>query len=77
MQRRTTSKSPRKPFKRAPSPRKCHNCLLSRINQLHIAHSLYRKYSYSQNHLFLARITLLQENKGRADGESTRDSGEE
>lgn len=77
MQRRTTSKSPKKPSKRTPSPRKCYNCLLARINQLHLAHSLYRKYSYSQNHLFLARITQLQENKGRADEESTRDSGED
>jgi hypothetical protein len=76
MQRRTRSKSPKKP-KRAPSPRKCNNCLLSRINHLHLSRSLYRKYSYSQNHLFLARINLLQQNKEHPDGESTRDSGQE
>ncbi len=77
MQRRTCSKSPKKPSKRAPSPRKCSNCLLARINHLHLSHSLYRKYSYSQNHLFLARINLLQQSKQRLDGESTRDSGDE
>jgi hypothetical protein len=57
MHRRTVSKSPKKPAKRGPSPRKCNNCLATRINEVHLSRSLYRKYSFSQNHLYLARIT--------------------
>jgi hypothetical protein len=80
MQRRLTSRSPKKQAKRIPSPKKpCSNCLATRINQLHLSRSLYRKYSFSQNHTFLARVNQLTEGRGsgKGEGESTRDSGEE
>jgi hypothetical protein len=61
MRRRTASKSPKKLPKRSTSPKKCNNCLATKINEVHISRSLYRKYSFSQNHIFLERVNHLQQ----------------
>jgi len=31
------------------------------INEVHLSRSLYRKYSFSQNHIFLERVNHLQQ----------------
>lgn len=60
--RRSKTKSPKKAH-RQPSLRKnnCHLCQASLCYSLVTAHSLYRKYSFSQNHHYLKRFQSLQD----------------
>ena len=73
--RRSKSKSSKK-ARRQPSLRKnnCQLCKPSLCYTLVTAHSLYRKYSFSQNHHYLKRFQSIQdklsESVSTADGDS-------
>ena len=67
------SRSNKKGSRNDRSPKKtCSKCLLKSINHLHIAHSLYRKYSYAQNHFYAGVFSSLAPEK--TSRESTVDS---
>lgn len=73
-QNRTVKRNNRK----SPSPKKnkCNKCLFKLVAQKHINHSLYRKYSYSQNHYYLNKFTTFEiQNKSLL--ETTSDSIQE
>jgi|JI6StandDraft_1071083.scaffolds.fasta_scaffold57661_2 hypothetical protein len=78
MKRRSRGKSALKPTRLTPSPKRTTTCSFCRprvSNAPVIAHGLYRKHSWTQNHHFL-QLFLSESNKGQEDT-STAESEEE
>ena len=77
MERRRSVKSNKKVPRSSKTPKKnaCNLCKTKPNNTLVIAHSLYKKYSFTQNHYYLGEFNSI--NQKLSQENSTTESEEE
>lgn len=76
MEKRKLSKSSKKPIKALTTSKKlaCKTCKNKLNNALIMAHSLYRKYSFVQNHYYLQQFNSITDKLSQSN--STNDTEE-
>jgi len=69
MDKKRSIKSPKKTLKRSSTPKKA-SCVLCKVkpnNAMVMAHSLYKKYSFTQNHFYLVKFNSIHDKMNQED----------